>query len=260
MVNGQLRPSSSLHETVREEILRRISKGTYQPEELIPSAAMLCEEFGVSPITIKRALRDLQAAGALMSVAGKGTYVKKQRRVVRRLDISMSSIDDATLHLISVTREKIADPTMSAFDPPKEAMLCVRKTIVIDGAPFMYDATYLSSDVDEAIIEEFGERFVTEALERHGIHVVNTDLIIDAAPAAGNSEEVFGIPTGYPMLRRFYKFTTSKPSITVYGVVQAPFDQFACSISIPSAPGAHIVRCANETARNLERTSFNKNS
>ncbi|MCT2581092.1 MAG: GntR family transcriptional regulator [Mesorhizobium sp.] len=234
MAGSQLRFSSSLHETVREEILNRINNGAYQPEALIPSTAMLGQEFGVSPITIKRALRDLQAAGVLVSIAGKGTYVKKQTRILRRLDVAMPSVEGMTIQLISITRDKISDPTMRTFDPPKGSMLCVRKVIFADGAPFMYDASYLSSDVEDEIVDEFGEQFVTNALKRHGISVVNTDLIIDAAPAVGEVEEVFGIPTGYPMLRRFYKFTTTDPSVTVFGVVQAPFDQLACTLSIPA--------------------------
>ncbi|KAA3448192.1 GntR family transcriptional regulator [Mesorhizobium sp. SARCC-RB16n] len=236
MTNSPLRPSASLHESVREEILARIRNGTYQPEALIPSAAMLGDEFGVSPITIKRALRDLQSAGALVAVAGKGTYVKKRTRILRRLDISSPSYEGATIQLQSITREKISDSAMSSFNVPTDAMLCVRKIVYTDGAPFMYDATYLSSDVSNEMIEEFGDVFVATALKRHGIDVVNTDLIIDAAPAFGKVEEIFGIPSGYPMLRRFYKFTTSSSSMTVFGVVQAPFDQLACSISLPASP------------------------
>ncbi|WP_457578227.1 GntR family transcriptional regulator [Ensifer adhaerens] len=235
MINSPTRPAASLHEAVREEIIARIRNGTYQPEALIPSAAMLGEEFGVSPITIKRALRDLQSTGALVAVAGKGTYVKKRTRVLRRLDISMPSYEGTTIQLHSITREKISDAAMDSFNPPSDAMLCVRKTVYADGAPFMYDATYLSSDVSDDIIEEFGEVFVTTALERRGIEIANTDLIIDAAPASGKVEEIFGIPPGYPMLRRFYKFTTNSSAITVFGVVQAPFDQLACSISIPAS-------------------------
>ncbi|MGY5795601.1 GntR family transcriptional regulator, partial len=75
MARTHLRTTLPLHETVREEILARIRSGVYKPEESIPSAAMLTEEFSVSPITVKRALRDLHSAGALISVAGKGTYV-----------------------------------------------------------------------------------------------------------------------------------------------------------------------------------------
>ncbi|RVK31281.1 GntR family transcriptional regulator [Sinorhizobium meliloti] len=233
MISTQFRPSASLHETVREEIMARIRNGTYQPDSLIPSASMLGEEFGVSPITIKRALRDLQSAGALVSITGKGTYVKKRTRVLRRLDITTPSYEGASIQLHSVSREKITDPAMAVFDPPSDVMFCIRKTIFAENTPFMYDVTYLSSFVGEDIIEEFGNTFVTTALERHGIEMVNTELIIDAAPANGQVEGVFGIPSGYPMLRRFYKYTTTSPTVTVYGVVQAPFDQLACSISIP---------------------------
>ncbi|OAF18794.1 GntR family transcriptional regulator [Bradyrhizobium neotropicale] len=234
---SRLRPTSSLHVTVREEILKRISNGTYQPDAPIPSTAMLGEEFGVSLITIKRALRDLQAAGMIVSVAGKGTYVKKQTRILRKLDMTAPSFEGTTMQLLSVTREKIADPVMLTFSPPRAAMLCVRKTIFIDDMPFLYDSTYLSADVADEIVDEFSERLVTEALRRHNILVTNTDLIIDAAPATGQVEDVFGIPTGYPILRRFYKFSTDTADISIYGVLQAPFDRLSCSVSFPARNG-----------------------
>ncbi|MES0205082.1 GntR family transcriptional regulator [Mesorhizobium sp. LNHC209A00] len=244
MAKTQLRTTLSLHESVREEILNRIESGVYQPEEPIPSAAMLSEEFGVSPITVKRALRDLHSGGALVSVAGKGTYVKKQRRVWRELDVWMSSMDDAAIQLISITREKISDSTLRAFNPPEDVMLCVRKIIFADDEPFLYDATFLSSEVDGEIIDEFGQSYVTDALDRHDIHVITTDLIIEAAPAAGMVEEIFGIPTGYPMLRRLYKIQTSDPNITIFGIVQAPFDMLSCSISLPGNSKNTIVEPA----------------
>ncbi|OAF08727.1 GntR family transcriptional regulator [Bradyrhizobium centrolobii] len=251
---SRLRPTSSLHVTVREEILKRISNGTYQPDAPIPSTAMLGEEFGVSLITIKRALRDLQAAGMIVSVAGKGTYVKKQTRILRKLDMTAPSFEGTTMQLLSVTREKIADPVMLTFSPPREAMLCVRKTIFIDDMPFLYDSTYLSADVADEIVDEFSERLVTEALRRHNILVTNTDLIIDAAPATGQVEDVFGIPTGYPILRRFYKFSTDTADISIYGVLQAPFDRLSCSVSFParngraSRPGASSVGSSKHRA------------
>ncbi|WP_271595975.1 hypothetical protein [Bradyrhizobium sp. CCBAU 25360] len=53
----------------------------------------------------------------------------------------------------------------------------------------------LSADVEGEIVDQFAERLVTEALRRYNILVTNTDLIIDAAPATGQVEEVFGIST-----------------------------------------------------------------
>lgn len=216
--------------------MSRIEKGIYAPEEPIPSTAMLSDEFAVSPITIKRALRDLQAAGVLLTVAGKGTYVKKQRRSLHHLDVGsfLNENNEITVRVLSVTRERITDPTMNAIDAPGKTMLCLRKVIMSEGSPFIYDATYVSSDLSDEIIEECGERFVVDALKKHGITVVHTKIVIDAAPATNQTEEVFGVPSGYPMLRRLYKMTTTDPEITVFGVLQAPFDQLACSIEFPA--------------------------
>lgn len=129
MIIHQLRGSIALHEYVRKEILKRIQDGTYLSGLPIPSTTMLSGEFGVSPITIKRALRDLQALGAVTAIAGKGTFVKEQRRLLVDLDAGLTSWDAATIRLLSVTREKICDPAMTMLNPPSEAMLCVRKII-----------------------------------------------------------------------------------------------------------------------------------
>ncbi|ESX00680.1 hypothetical protein X769_22540 [Mesorhizobium sp. LSJC268A00] len=218
---------------MREEILRRIRNGIYQPEQPIPSAATLSQEFGVSLITVKRALRDLQAMGALTSVAGKGTFVKEQRRFVLELDSWMSPFENTKIQLLSITREKISDPALRAFSPPVEAMLCVRKMIFFgDDVPIMYDATYLSSDVSDDIVDEFGESFVADALRRHDIKILDTSHLIDAAPAGGQAAEAFSVPSGYPMLRRLYKLNTNKPGTTIFGILYSPFDRLACSLNL----------------------------
>src|SRR5262249_49877454 len=144
---------ASLHEGVREELRRRIGSGIYKPGEAIPSSAQLGEQFDVSPITVKRALRDLQSAGALTSVPGKGTFVKEHRRFLRDLDIRALTGNarrlgfETTMELISITKERITDPTLSVFNPPDEAQLCVRKVIYADGIPIMYDAAYVPIDI-----------------------------------------------------------------------------------------------------------------
>ncbi|WP_256095080.1 UTRA domain-containing protein [Paraburkholderia nodosa] len=138
-----------------------------------------------------------------------------------------------TIQAVSVTREKISDPTMNTLAPPDHVMLCIRKTIWTDGAPFMYDITYLSPEIDNEIVEEFGERFVVDVLKTHSIHIQKTHIVTDAAPAAGAVEGIFDVPNGYPMLRRLYRMKTSDPGITVYGVVQAPFDRLACTVDFP---------------------------
>ncbi|SPS02189.1 Transcriptional regulator, GntR family [Cupriavidus taiwanensis] len=175
------------------------------------STAQLGEEFGVSSITIKRALRDLQSIGALTSIPGKGTFVKDRGRFIGELDVCISSRDNARhfgfqpkMELISITKEKIMDSALNIFSPPDRTLLCVRKVIYVNNTPIMYDRAFPPPDIS---------------------------LIIDAAPASHEACQVFSIPTAYPTLRRLYSLKANSPTTSVIGVVESPFDRLACSAS-----------------------------
>lgn len=63
-----------------ENILRgQIVNGKLAPGELIPTEHELCELFGVSRITVVRALNELATAGFVVRIQGKGTIVNNHR-------------------------------------------------------------------------------------------------------------------------------------------------------------------------------------
>lgn len=64
-----------LHQRLKDTLRGRILDGTYAIGERIPSCSELEEEYGVSLITIRRAVTDLIKEGLLRGVQGKGTYV-----------------------------------------------------------------------------------------------------------------------------------------------------------------------------------------
>ena len=238
---------ASLHEAVRAELYKRITTGVYKPGDVIASTAQLGEEFDVSPITVKRAVRDLQTAGLLTSVPGKGTFVKAERRLVIPMGAWLSSLDlirklgfEPRIELASITKESIVDPAFAIFDLPEGPQLCVRKVIYADDTPVMYDITYLSPRVPNAIIEELGERSVVAAFVRNKIQLKAEKLVVDAAPASLEAQATFGIPSGYPMLRRLYHIKTNKPGITVTGVAASPFDRLVCSMDLPASKVAKM--------------------
>ncbi len=72
---------------VKEALLDCIAAGEWKPGASIPSEPELCQEFGVSRITVRKAVGDLVHAGKLQTVQGKGTFVavpKLQERFVPR--------------------------------------------------------------------------------------------------------------------------------------------------------------------------------
>ncbi|MGZ9722706.1 GntR family transcriptional regulator [Rhizobium miluonense] len=222
----------SLHSSIREELMRRIEQGVYPDDEPLPSAATLGREFGVSQITIKRSLRDLQAAGILMAQVGRGSFIKRRTRLLRKLG-STNPYADTQIEILSIALETVDDPILREMEPVDGPVLCVRKILMAEGRPFFHDVAFISKPVSEVIVAEFERYLVVEAFERAGIGVLKTDLIIEAAPADGEIAALLGVPTGYPLFRRYYRFTMSKTGLVVMGLVQAPFEQLACTINVP---------------------------
>jgi DNA-binding GntR family transcriptional regulator len=64
-------PWRQLADLLRE----RIASGEYRPGARIPSAASLAQEFELAPVTVRKAIVQLQDEGLLVSQVGWGTYV-----------------------------------------------------------------------------------------------------------------------------------------------------------------------------------------
>ena len=66
-----------------------VRDGTYKPGEQIPTEPQLCEMFGVSRITVRKAIDNLAKEGWLLRQQGRGTFVQISRaRAAGSLDIN----------------------------------------------------------------------------------------------------------------------------------------------------------------------------
>ena len=64
-----------IYEQITDQIKAAIVKGELAEGEQLPSIRALANSLRVSAITTKRAYADLEAAGLIETVQGKGTYV-----------------------------------------------------------------------------------------------------------------------------------------------------------------------------------------
>lgn len=103
---------------VARELLGQIAAGRYARGALLPSEQALCERFGVSRITVRAALRELETRGLISRRAGIGTRVEASAptdRFVHAAD-SVNGIlqyqDDLTFRLIE-SREVKADAALA---------------------------------------------------------------------------------------------------------------------------------------------------
>jgi GntR family transcriptional regulator of arabinose operon len=64
-----------VYHQLKELLMQDLHAGRLQPGERVPSEVELCRRYGVSRITVGRAIGDLVRQGLFYRVAGKGTFV-----------------------------------------------------------------------------------------------------------------------------------------------------------------------------------------
>lgn len=82
-----------LYEQIKRSLVAMIDTGILKPGDRVLPTSELCGRFGVSHITVTKALHDLARQGIVSRIQGKGTFVS-DRRIERRLT-----------NLLSFTRE-----------------------------------------------------------------------------------------------------------------------------------------------------------
>ena len=75
------------YEQVKAFIKTRITSGSWKPGDAVPSETALMTQFGISRMTVNRALRELAVEGMVTRIQGSGTRVAELHRISSRLTI-----------------------------------------------------------------------------------------------------------------------------------------------------------------------------
>ena len=105
-----LEPASGgpLYQQLRQELFARIRRGEFAPGDLLPSENQLCEEYGVSLTTARRALLELVKEGVVRRRVGVGTMVAPRVRAAHLAFVSVDETGDAWRRISSAMGELVA--------------------------------------------------------------------------------------------------------------------------------------------------------
>jgi DNA-binding GntR family transcriptional regulator len=136
----------------------RITSGVYEAGGRLPSGSELCREFGVSPMTVRRALAILDSQGLVYGEKGRGVFA-------RSLDLSDSTFrldslsgewldESAEIRLLSASMER-ADEQVAAMLglSPGDRVIYLRRLVLHDGSPAMYHTEYITYDPRRPFVE-----------------------------------------------------------------------------------------------------------
>ena len=93
-----------IYEQLYTQIKNQILSGELQPEEAMPSIRGLARDLRISVITTKRAYDELEAAGFLVTVAGKGSFVAEGNRALQR-EARLREMEEHLTKAIALGRE-----------------------------------------------------------------------------------------------------------------------------------------------------------
>jgi GntR family transcriptional regulator len=199
-----------LYTQIRELLRERILRGDYRSHAQMPSENEMVRAFGVSRITVRQALTDLQKEGLIFKIHGKGTFVSKPKATqnLKRLEgfaEAMAGAGHVTFsrvlgHRVMRAGKLIADRLgISDRDDVTE----IRRVRFLDREPISLDVTYVPVAIGERLVrEDLPRRDVFAILENdYGIALGNADLCVDAMLADADAAAALNVEEGSPILR-----------------------------------------------------------
>lgn len=199
-----------LYSQVRQRLRERILDGTYGQDARLPAESEISAIFGVSRITVRQALGDLQKEGLIVKVAGKGSFVAKARpsQDLGRLEgfgEAMSRKGHRILNRVVSQRELPAPPAVAArlSVAAGEPVAEIRRVRFLDHEPVSYEITYLPLAVGRRLVDEnLAERDIFLILEvDYGIALGHADIQIGAINADPALASALMVAPGSALLR-----------------------------------------------------------
>ena len=208
-----------LYAQVAGRIRRRIREKTWQPGDRLPALDELTHEFGVSLITIRRAVELLEHEGILRRAQGRGTFVARtaNAREWLRLQTTWNDIlkgyETGKGERRNEVVEQKAGCSLSSEDDQGEApadrkyrYMCRRH--LIDDVPYAYTDLYLDETIHDLAPEAFASEMVLKVLATHPeIETGPAYQTITLGTADSRTSALLGTAVGSPvgeLLRTVY--------------------------------------------------------
>jgi GntR family transcriptional regulator len=199
---------SPLYRKIYEQLADGIYAGQYPRGIALPSEAQLGKEFGVSLITVRRAIQELALDGLVERRQGAGNFV---RGAPRNVDIGLSNftseVANGRLRLVRtlLVDDLIALPVRVAKKLALQPGSMARHLVRLDnegGMPLSVDEVYLPPALAKGITTDIASSplFLHEWQINSGLRLVSTDYEITVQMAQPKDVAWLQIPANLPLL------------------------------------------------------------
>jgi GntR family transcriptional regulator len=211
-----------LYAALRERLKAEILGGRRKPGAKLPSESELTAQLGVSRITVRQALSDLQKEGLVIKMHGKGSFVAAPpvTHELSRLAGLAEALSGAgrTIHtrVLSLKGVKAPASAAAALDVAAGAAVTELRTLrYLDREPLVLCDSWIAPDVGARLqrADLAGSDLLTLCEQTLGIAIGDAEVSIGAVNADARHARLLGVPEGAALVavRRLVRTAAGRP-------------------------------------------------
>lgn len=208
-----------LYHQIAEDLQQRILGGGIASGDALPTEEKLCEQYGVSRITVRRAVDDLIQAGLVRRRRGVGTFVTDRRETGRSTSL-VGSLYEVLAYPPNISIEVLQHGTLAAEPRIAEGLrLTAGEPVMqlevfsrVDSMPFASTRFYFPPDIGAgiAMADLVAGMPVARLVERHlGEPVVRATQQVEPEQADAHTARLLAIPRRTAILHVWRTYYTA---------------------------------------------------
>lgn len=200
--------SIPLHNQIFEDILNKIKEGYYEKGTLLPSETKLQQQYGVSRITVRRAIQNLQDEGFVEKLSGKGTIVNSPKKILNLQKLSSFSQDlefiggQSSSVLVNFKLIKPNDKIRSKLSVDNnDKVYCIERIRLSGDEKIGFHRAYILADHIDLGEKNFDKNSsLYDMLAKQGIHLSYAEESIEALNPSKEIQKYLDIKENIPIL------------------------------------------------------------
>lgn len=203
--------SSPLYQQSAEALRTRLAQSEWKEGDRLPSESELCEEFGVSTVTMRRAVATLVAEGLLIRLQGKGTFVSSDHAILQGPPQLTSFTQDlhmrgwrSTARLLSLNMERAPGHVTTKLGLAAGALVHVlRRVRLADERPVAIQTAYVPALLFPGLeAYDFTRASLYEIFQRdYGVKPANASDVYRVGKVTAEEAGLLEVETDSPAFR-----------------------------------------------------------
>jgi GntR family transcriptional regulator len=197
------------YQRVQEALADEIQRGRRAPGSRLPPERALAEHFGVSRVTLRRALDELARSGVVMRtstawVVASGAIGEPPNELMSFSEMAASrGLEPGGRVLERQARAATLDEAESLGLAPGASLFELERLRTMDGVPILIDRTRIPLSIAPGLDEvDLDGASLYQVLEgRYGVHPTRARFTVEAIPADARRATLLGLEAGQPLLR-----------------------------------------------------------